>query len=125
MTQDVTTKSYVDVRTPFGNEAIGTGTNGTRALNDILVWDRHAYDNATPRWRYRNFPYRNVATFSITADSIVNADVNTNAPIAQSKLAMNAPTTRANATGIAQSDLGLVAFDDGDFTVTDGWVTLD
>ena len=50
--------------------------------------------------------------------------MNTNAPIAQSKLAMNAPTTRANATGIAQSDLGLVAFDDGDFTVTDGWVTL-
>ena len=50
--------------------------------------------------------------------------MNTNDPIAQSKLAMNVPTTRANATGIAQSDLGLVAFDDGDFTVTDGWVTL-
>ena len=37
---------------------------------------------------------------------------------------MNAATTSANATGIAQSDLGLVAFDDGDFTVTDGWVTI-
>ena len=37
---------------------------------------------------------------------------------------MNAATTRANATGIAQSDLGLAAFDEGDFTVTDGWVTL-
>ena len=47
MTQDVTTKSYVDVRTPFGNEAIGTNTSN-RALNDILVWDGAGeYDNAT------------------------------------------------------------------------------
>jgi hypothetical protein len=37
---------------------------------------------------------------------------------------MQAATTRANATGIAQVDLGLAAFDDSDFTVTDGWVTL-
>ena len=36
---------------------------------------------------------------------------------------MNAATTRANATGIAQSDLGLASFDADDFTVTDGWVT--
>ena len=35
---------------------------------------------------------------------------------------MQAATTRA--TGIAQSDLGLAAFDDDDFDVTDGWVTL-
>ena len=35
----------------------------------------------------------------LRADSIVNADVNTNAAIAQSKLAMNAAGTRANATG--------------------------
>ena len=32
--------------------------------------------------------------------------------------------TRANAPGITQADLGVAAFDDGDFTVTDGWVTL-
>ena len=37
---------------------------------------------------------------------------------------MNAATTRVNATGISQADLGLAAFDVGDFTVTNGWVTL-
>jgi len=58
------------------------------------------------------------------AGSIENADVSASAAIAQSKLAMNAATTRANASGISQSDLGLVSFDSDDFSVTDGWVTL-
>ena len=60
----------------------------------------------------------------IVAGSIINADVNATAAIQQSKLAMNAATTRVNATGISQADLGLAAFDVGDFTVTNGWVTL-
>ena len=121
--QDVTTKSYVDARTPFGNEAIGTAT-ANRAANDLLVWDGSAYDNATPAGDVGLAVSGNVVTFSITAGAIVNADVNTNAGIAQSKLAMNAATTRANATGITQADLGLVAFDSDDFAVTNGWVTL-
>ena len=58
------------------------------------------------------------------AGSIINADVNASAAIAQSKLSMNAATTRADATGITQSDLGLVSFDSDDFSITDGWVTL-
>ena len=63
-------------------------------------------------------------TYNIKDNSILNADVNSAAAIAQSKLNMQAATTRANASGIAQADLGLAAFDDGDFTVTNGWVSL-
>jgi len=55
---------------------------------------------------------------------IINADVNASAAIAQSKLAMNAATTRANATGITQADRGLASFDSSVFDVTDGWVTV-
>ena len=62
--------------------------------------------------------------FNLRSETIVNADVSPTAAIAQSKLAMNAATTRANATGITQADLGLASFDSGDFSVTNGWVTL-
>ena len=55
---------------------------------------------------------------------IVNADVNAAAAIAQSKLAMNAATTRANATGITQADRGLASFNSADFDITDGWVSV-
>lgn len=56
--------------------------------------------------------------------SIVNIDINDNAAIAQSKLAMNAAGVRANATGISQSDLGLASFDADDFAADNGWITL-
>jgi hypothetical protein len=55
---------------------------------------------------------------------IVNADINAGAAIAQSKLAMNTATTRANATGITQADRGLASFNSADFDVTDGWVSV-
>jgi hypothetical protein len=55
---------------------------------------------------------------------IVNADINASAAIIQSKLSLQAATTRANATGITQADRGLASFDSAQFDVTGGWVTL-
>ena len=60
----------------------------------------------------------------IENDTIVNADVNSAAAIAQSKLNMNTAGTRANATGISQSDLGLATFKNTEFTHTSGFVEL-
>ena len=60
----------------------------------------------------------------IKADSITNTEIAGNAQILQSKLNLNAATTRADATGISQSDLGSASFDSTRFNITNGWVTL-
>jgi hypothetical protein len=60
----------------------------------------------------------------INSDTIINADIKSDAAIVQSKLSMNSATTRANATGIAQADRGLASFDSAQFTATDGWITV-
>ena len=121
---DATTKSYVDARTPFDTEAIGTDI-GNRVNNDILMFHGGLYDNHTVTGDVVfTSNGSNVATAAISSEVIVNGDVSPTAGIIQSKLDMQAASTRANASGIAQSDLGLAAFDSGDFAVTDGWVTL-
>jgi len=60
----------------------------------------------------------------INPDTIINADVKSDAAIIQSKLSMNAATTRANATGISQANLGLASFDSLEFNSTNGWIHL-
>jgi hypothetical protein len=60
----------------------------------------------------------------IQPTSIVNTMVSEIAAIAQSKLAMNAATTRANATGIVQSDRGIASFYDKQFSSTNGWIRI-
>ncbi len=65
-----------------------------------------------------------IINVQIVDNTIVNSDINSSAAIAQSKLNMNAATTRANATGITQADRGLASFDSAGFDITNGWVTL-
>jgi hypothetical protein len=60
----------------------------------------------------------------IAGTTITNSEISGTAQIAQSKLNLNAATTRVNATGIAQADLGSASFDDAKFSITDGWVTV-
>ena len=66
----------------------------------------------------------NEINIQLANGAVKNADVSAAAAIAQSKLNMNAATTRANATGITQADLGLASFDDTEFSATDGFITL-
>lgn len=63
-------------------------------------------------------------TTVIQPGKIYDSMVNAGAAIAQSKLEMTAASTRANATGIAQSDRGLASFDVAYFTASSGWISL-
>jgi hypothetical protein len=121
---DGTNKRYVDGRTPFGTEAIGSNI-ANRTNGDILLFDGTTYDNATPVGDIGITFTSNTADFQITAGAIINADVNTAAQIAQSKLNLNAATTRANATGITQNDLGSAAFDNVVFSSDNGFISID
>ena len=64
----------------------------------------------------------------LATDTIVNADIKSDAEIAQAKLALTLATTRAAApTGTAQvkqAASGVASFKSTEFTVTDGWVEL-
>jgi hypothetical protein len=70
----------------------------------------------------------NTIDAQIEPDVILNADVNSNAGIVQSKLSMTLASTRASApTGTAaqkQAASGLSSYDDAVFTIVDGFVTL-
>ena len=62
---------------------------------------------------------------AIRSDSIINADINFDAQIAQSKLAMEkADANNASAVGLTQADLGLATFNSNEFSATDGWIEL-
>jgi hypothetical protein len=63
-------------------------------------------------------------TSAIQAGKIVNTMISSTAAIAQSKLALNAAATRANATGITQADLGLSSFKNTEFDAANGWISL-
>lgn len=69
----------------------------------------------------------NTITTSIAANVITNTNISTSAAIEQSKLNLNAASTRANAVGITQADRGLASFNSSEFDISptnSGWVSL-
>lgn len=124
---DAATIGYVNSKTDQLNDIGDVTLESTISPADILIFTgvNQESENANIIGDIaftRSNP--NEITASISSGVIVNADVNASAAIAQSKLAMNAATTRANATSITQADLGLASFDSANFEITDGWVGI-
>lgn len=63
-------------------------------------------------------------SIKIKSNSISNSMVASNAAIAQSKLNLQAATTRSSASGITQADRGVASFDSAVFASTNGWITI-
>jgi hypothetical protein len=89
----------------------GAGSNG---INAQVVGDLTLTLN----------PGNNTLDAQINSGVIIDADINASAAISQSKLSMNASTTRADAIGITQADRGLASFDDSQFNSTNGWISI-
>jgi hypothetical protein len=102
----------------FANDILVFTGDGAEAINATVVGDIALDIDSTA----------NTVDAQINPDVILDADVNTNADILQSKLLLNLSTTRAAApTGTArnkQAASGVASFDNIEFTITDGWVTL-
>ena len=107
--QSTITVPYVTGGTVTANKWRNIALPNNSATSDVLL----AYNGTTGK-----------ITSTIQANKIVNSMVSSTAGILQSKLAMNAATTRANATGIAQADLGLASFKNTEFNSTNGWISL-
>jgi len=98
--RDVALSSLVQSQIPVYNTATSKWNNATMTGDITIAWDG------------------TTLTSTIGSLKIVNSMVSATAGIVQSKLAMKAATTRANATSLAQADLGLATFKDTEFTTT-------
>jgi hypothetical protein len=102
----------------FANDILVFTGDGAEAVNATVVGDITLDIDSTA----------NTVDAQINPNVILDADVNTNADVLQSKLLLNLSTTRAAApTGTArdkQAASGVASFDNIEFTITDGWVTL-
>ena len=105
-----------DTQTTLGvggsyNEITNAVNGDASEFNDIIVTTVREEDSAR-------------IIFAIRENSIVNADVNSSAGILQSKLALNAATTRANSNGITQANLGVASFNSTEFNAASGWISV-
>jgi hypothetical protein len=136
---DAANKTYVDTSTANVNslyklQDISSSLDTGIVSGESLVYDSTITNNAstTGGWRSVNQPTGDVnityssgtLTTAIQSGKIYNSMVNASAAIAQSKLAMNAASTLASASGITQSNLGLASFDSSYFTSTSGWISI-
>ena len=128
---DAANKSYVDAQVARFDQL--SELNDV-AFSSLADGNFAVYDIAAGKWKNIALPTGDVAityntlagtlTASIQSNKIVNSMVSATAGILQSKLAMNAATTRVNASGIVQADLGLASFDSANFEITGGWVGI-
>jgi hypothetical protein len=105
----VVTSTYISGGTVVANKWRNISLPTDSATSDVLL----TYSGVTGK-----------ITSAIQSGKIVNSMVGSTAAIAQSKLNMNAATTRANATSIVQANLGLASFKDIEFNSTSGWISL-
>jgi hypothetical protein len=130
---DAATKGYVDGLLNTQNELSELDdVNITSIANGNFL----VYDSVEGRWVNRtpsSNPVQSDITFTysggvlaaqINAGAISNSDVSASAGISQSKLTLNAATTRINATGITQGDLGVASFNSATFNSTSGWIDI-
>jgi hypothetical protein len=124
---DAANKLYVRNQ-ELSDDRVDTSTSPARSLNDLLIYNGVKWINAetvtTGDIQTSINPGTKNLALNIKSNVIINADVNSSAAIAQSKLDMTAASTRANATGITQADRGLASFKNTEFTATNGWIEL-
>jgi hypothetical protein len=127
---DATTKQYVDQKTDQLNDIgdvtiTGTGAPITSNILAFVGTNQQSVNVEVTGDIGLTYTSGNSITANINTGVIVNNDINASAAIDQSKLNMNAATTRVNAVGITQADLGLASFHSTQFTSTNGWIELE
>ena len=128
--KNATNKDYVDNRIAAFDEFSELQDVTFSALTN---GDLPVYDDIDLTWK--NAPlvgdvlitYSHISgdlTSQIQPSTIVNDMISATAAIDQSKLNMNAASTRPSASGIDQGDLGLASFDNINFDASSGWISI-
>ena len=106
-----------------GVYTVTSGSTGTVQLS--YPSDPGTYGTGTTTFTLTTTTVRSGGLSTVVQPNVViNSMVSETAGIIQSKLAMTAASTRANATSITQADLGLASFNNTQFVATSGWISL-
>lgn len=129
-TSEAASKGYVDTLIDAHNSLVELA-DVSITVSSLSSAQLLTYDTVTSMWLNKSLTGDITLTYSggvlsaaIGFNKIVNSMISTTAGIAQSKLSLSAASTRANATGITQVDLGVSSYNSLQFTSTNGWVEL-